>query len=195
MEQPLIKGHTISPSFNYFQNFESKRRAIYGFDILSGVDITTAKNYVEVDEYFHSYYVDNEEVIYYDYDFWELGYYKVDEGAMRIYVQPSFTVENKIVEFHIATSFGLRHNFKYDPKLEIAFTAFEEDETEFNPMVYYQNNKTFFNGESFVGLGLGPEYCRFITYMGVGYGSDYLQKTYWFGSIGVRSNFSLLKKG
>ncbi|MEZ5007838.1 MAG: hypothetical protein R2753_06750 [Chitinophagales bacterium] len=200
INQPYT-GHAVTPSFNYSKNYEVKRTdrgATYGFDILSGLQISTGNNFMEVSDYLHDYYVllDTGEVsvIYYDVEKYPLGYYRIKQNDLRLFVQPSFSYENNFFEFFIGTNIGWHQNLKYAPQLNTLYQAYFEDPTEYNPMVYYGNNRSFIFGESFYGMGLGPEYCRVVWIGGLGYTSDQMQHTYAFGSIGIRSNFNVKKK-
>lgn len=197
--QPFT-GHTFNGMYNYGQNFETvntKRNSQYGFDILSGFQIQHNNNFMEVSDYFYETYGTTDSsgttVFYYDYDISPLGYYKLDQNSLRLYVQPSFTFENKYFELFFGMSIGYQQNLKYEPQLTAVYQSFIEDPTENNPLVYYNNNKRFLFGESFCGFGVGPEFLRVVWYSGIGYSTDQLQHIYGFGNVGVRSNFSALR--
>jgi hypothetical protein len=196
-KQPFT-GHTFNGMYNYSKNYNtknSKRESQYGFDVLAGVQFQHNNNFVEVTDYLYDTYIFFDTTsglgfFYYDVEAYPLGYYKLKQNTLRLYVQPSFTYENRLFELFFGASIGYQHNLIYEPKLSIAYQSYIEDITENNPLVYYNNNKTFVFGEPFWGFGIGPEFCRFVWLGGFGRSSDQLQPLHGFASLGIRSNFN-----
>ncbi len=192
-----FKSNYVAPYFNYYKNYTSDKKVDYGFDIKGGIGLSFSQNYVEVDQGFHDLFViqtPQDLFIIFLHERFDLGYYKIDESFFRFFVQPSFSVQNDWFEFHTAVSFAYQNLFRYDPKLELVQQAFTEDNTALNPMVYYQQNKSFFLSEVYTGFGAGPDYCRLMFGIHIGFSSDKLQRNYGAFNLGIRSNLRFKKK-
>jgi hypothetical protein len=200
------KSHLISPSVNLYKNYPTKRgRATYGFDVLAGFQFKTAQNFMAVDEILTDYYFIYEEIpfedsvfiipgVVYDVETYPLGYYSIRQKQMRYFVQPSFSVEHKIVEFHLGGSFGIAHQFEYASSLDNLFVDFIQSEDISNPLVYYNRQRSFLMREVFMAFGLGPEHCKLMVRQGFGWSSDRYQRENYFLGIGLKSDFNIRKK-
>lgn len=200
------KSHLISPSVNFYRNFPTKRgRATYGFDVLTGLQFKTGRNFMAVDEVLTDYYFIYEEIpvedsvfiipgVVYETDVYPLGYYSIRQKQIRYFVQPSFSVEHKVVDFHLGGSFGITHQFEYASTLDKLFVDFIESENVSNPLVYYNAQKSFVMGEIFMAFGIGPEYCKLMLRQGFGWSSDRYQRENYFLGLGLKSDFNLNRK-
>lgn len=192
------KGHSILASANFFQNRPTKRgKAVYGYDVLGSAQLKTAHNFMTVDEYFLRYYSG----IIGDDEYWgittsgfqKLSYYRIRQNYFRLSLQPSFSVEHRLVSFFIGIGLAYQDQFKYKTTLNIDFVEYQKEIDVGDPLVYYATHRHAFIWETFWGLGVGPDFCRVVMKVGMGSSTDAYQNSLGNFAMGITSNLNIKK--
>ncbi len=197
VNKPAV-NHTVNGSFQFFKLFPTKEDHNFRVDVKTGLQYNTGKNFMSVDQvYWTEYYMEEPDYtyIYYDYEEFPLGYYKISEKSLSAFVQPSASFENKYFEASIGAVIGYNHIFQYEPEFELRYDEFAHQElTINNPLIYYRQYQDFAFGEGFASIGAGPEFMHFTLTGGIGARTDEIQHTYGFFQIGVKSKFNVSGK-
>lgn len=191
-------SHSMNASFQYYKLFETKEDRNFRVDVKTGFQYNTGKNYMSIDEvYWSEYEIEEPEgtYIYYDYEEFPLGYYKLNQKDFNVYIQPSGSFENKHFEASIGAVIGYNHILQYEPEFEVRYSDYNYQEAYLtNPLIYYDLNKDFAFGEVFASIGGGPEPVHFVATFGGGVRSDDIQSNYFFFQLGAKARFNIAKK-